>query len=321
MDIRLALYELAIRHQLNAEVIRKLRALSGLDAEPLQLDRCMTKGIAVLGAFLGGSGIIFWIAANWGSFGRAGRFALLQVFFLVSCLGATRLPQARAALATVSFMTMGGLFAYFGQTYQTGADPWQLFATWSLLSLPLCFAVKSDALWTAWCWVTMTGISLWATAFSGDKWYVHSANAQIYLAGWSLALVVCGLLSPLASSATGAGKWSLRSAIMLTTGMIALTGLADLLERPGMMYSLALTLVAAAAYFLTRPKLFDVFSLSGVGLLLDVLVIGLLARLLLKRAEIAGLLVLGLSAAAILGGTVHVIVSVARHIKQSREAQ
>lgn len=322
VDLRLALYELAARHQLDSEAARKLRALSGLDAEPPQLERSIMKGIAMLGAFLGGSGIIFWIAANWDSLGRAGRFALLQVFFTASCLGAARLIQARAALAIVTFMTMGGLFAYFGQTYQTGADPWQLFASWSLLSLPLCFAVRSDALWTAWTWVTMVGISLWVMALSGGQWSPRSANAQVHLAAWGLAFTACALVGPFAVRATGAGKWSRRSAITLTTVMITLTGIADLFDGPiGTIYPLALTLVAAAAYFLTRPKLFDIFTLSSVGLLLDVLLVCLLARLLLQRLEIAGLVVLGLSAAAILGGTIHAIVSVNRDIKQQGKHQ
>lgn len=317
MDLRLAVYELSAQHQLDANATRRLKMLSGLDAEPEQLERSLMKGMAILSAFLGGAGIIFWIAANWDSFGRAGRFALLQGFFIAMCLGAARLHQARTALATVAFMTMGGLFAYFGQTYQTGADPWQLFATWSLLSLPLCFVVKSDALWTAWCWVTMTGISLWVAALSGYHWSLHGDGIAVHLGGWGLALASCTLLSPLAVRATGAGKWSLRSAVTLTTLMISLTGLVDLFDRGAdIMFPLALALAAAAAFLLAQPKLFDVFALSAVGLSVDVLLIGLLAKLLVDHGEIAGLLMVGLSAAAILGCTVHLIVSIARKANQ-----
>ena len=40
-------------------------------------------------------------------------------------------------MGLLAMLGMGALFAYFGQTYQTGADPWQLFALWAALSLPL----------------------------------------------------------------------------------------------------------------------------------------------------------------------------------------
>jgi uncharacterized membrane protein len=321
MDLRLAVYELTAQHQLDAEAARKLHALAGLDAEPAQLEPSMMKGLALLGAFLGGAGIVFWIAANWDTFGRAGRFALLQAFFVVMCLGAARLSKARPALATVAFMTMGGLFAYFGQTYQTGADPWQLFAAWSLLALPLCFAVKSDALWTAWCWVMMTAISLWVAALTGHQWDINGTRAVVHLGGWGLALATCALLSPVVARATGAGKWSWRTAIALATAMISLAALIDLFDKGAdILFPLALALAGAAAFLLVQPKLFDVFGLSAVGLSVDILLIGLLAKLL-DSHNIGSLLILGLSAAAILGGTVHVIASAARKANQHRGGQ
>ena len=49
------------------------------------------KNMAVLAAALGGLGIIFWIAANWSDFGRAGRFGLLQALVLIMCAGAALL--------------------------------------------------------------------------------------------------------------------------------------------------------------------------------------------------------------------------------------
>ena len=56
---------------------------------------------------------------------------------VVAGLGAMLLPVWRAPLALLVFLITGGLFASIGQTYQTGADPWQLFALWAALGLPL----------------------------------------------------------------------------------------------------------------------------------------------------------------------------------------
>lgn len=210
MDLRLACYELSARHKLPPVTARQLHDLSGADSEPEQLERSFTAGLTMTAAFLGGAGVIFWIAANWDAIGRFGRFALLQGLFLALTIGAASVPRARAALATAAFMTMGGLFAYFGQTYQTGADPWQLFAAWSLLSLPICLAAKSDAVWTAWCWVTMTGISLWIAALVGYRWHIGDADRGTYLQAWGMAAAACALLSPLAARFTESGLYLLR---------------------------------------------------------------------------------------------------------------
>ena len=88
MDLRLALYELASAHRLDAEAMRRLETLAGLNREPAKLSHWLPRGVAVLAAALGGLGIIFWIAANWQDLSRYGRFALLEGCFLVMCAGA-----------------------------------------------------------------------------------------------------------------------------------------------------------------------------------------------------------------------------------------
>lgn len=322
MDLRQAVYELTAQHQLDDESARRLHAVADLGAQPRELERSMIRGLSLLAAFLLGAGIIFWIAANWNAFSRAGRFSLLQGFFIAMCLGAARLPQARAALATTAFMVMGGTFAYFGQTYQTGADPWQLFAAWSLLSLPLCFAVRSDSLWTAWCWVVMTAITLWVTAMNGGRWSVNDSETLVHLGGWLLALATCAFLSPLCSRLNGAGTWSFRSAIALAGIMITLGALVDLFDHgAAVLFPLGLVLAALAAGLFIQPRYFDVFGLSVAGLSIDTILIGVLAKTLVQGNDVGGLLILGLAAAGILAGTVHLIVSASRKVSQDGGAQ
>ena len=86
---------------------------------------------------------------------RRGWLVLTQL----ALAGALWRPALRAPLALLAFLGTGGLFAYFGQTYQTGADAWQLFALWGALALPLCLGARSDALWAPWALVVMTAIS------------------------------------------------------------------------------------------------------------------------------------------------------------------
>jgi uncharacterized membrane protein len=132
--------------------------------EPPGLAARLWPGVAVLGAALVGLGIILWLAANWQDLGRMGRFALLQGIVLVASIGAAMNARARAPLALGAMLCIGGLFAYFGQTYQTGADPWQLFALWAVLALPLALGARSDVLWAPWALVVVVAVSLWTHA-------------------------------------------------------------------------------------------------------------------------------------------------------------
>src|SRR5688572_11358429 len=113
---------------------------------------CHASGVAALGA-----GAIFFIAANWQAFGIVGHFALLQGA-LLACVGvaAWRPPPhvwGRASLVLAILLT-GGLLALFGQTYQTGADVFELFFYWALLALPFALAASSGAAWAVW-WVVL----------------------------------------------------------------------------------------------------------------------------------------------------------------------
>ena len=134
MDLRLALYEIAATHRLDTAATARLERLAGLRDAPVDLARQLPRSVACLAAALGGLGLIFWVAANWDLLSRAARFGLLQTVVVAMCLGAWWKPAARAPLGLLALLGIGGLFAYFGQTYQTGADAWQLFALWAAMA-------------------------------------------------------------------------------------------------------------------------------------------------------------------------------------------
>lgn len=319
MDLRLALYDWAATHGLDASRTRALHRLAGLDAEPPALSTWGPRAVAVLAAAMGGLGVVFWVAANWDTLGRFGRFALLQGFFAVMCLGALWRPAARSPLALLALLTIGGLFAYFGQTYQTGADPWQLFALWALLALPLCLGARSDVLWTPWALVAMTAISLWVHAHTGHRWRVGPQDLQVHAIGWGLGLALVAALGGRARRFTGAGAWAWRSALTLWVAMLSASALFGLFDRPvAPQYVLGLALLAGAAAVLALPRFAEVYGLSAVALGLNVLIVGGLARWLFEGVgarsgdPIGRLLVLGLVAAGLLAATVSGVLRVAR---------
>jgi uncharacterized membrane protein len=275
----------------------------------------VTTAIAVLAAALVGLGLVMWVAANWNDFGRMGRFGLLQATVLAMCIGAALSERARSPLGLLALIAIGGLFAYFGQTYQTGADPWQLFALWAVLALPLCIGARSDVLWAPWALVAAVAISLWLHAHTGHMWRAEPSDWPAYLAAWLACAALVLALGPLAQPWTGAGSWSMRTAGTLAVGMVTVSGILALLhDSVAPQYGVALLLFAGGALALAATRLFDVFVLSAVMLGLDTLLVGGMARGLFLRGgtgdPIGKLFIIGLAAAGLLALSVTLVMRV-----------
>lgn len=317
MELRLALYELVAREALSPTAARRLEVLAGLSGEPAGLPRQLSRGVALLAAALGGLGVIFWVAAHWGSLGRAGQFALLQGLLAVMALGAWRFPGARVPLALLAWLNLGGLLAFFGQTYQTGADPWQLFALWALLTSPLALAVRSDALWLPWALVALTGVALWMQTFlSHSRWWAQPTDTSLHLFGWLAGAAVVAAFAPAARRWTGAGAWSLRGGVLLWVVMVTGTALHAMALRNGAgtvwLGILMLGLATAGAAMLRRP---DIPALCVVALGLNTLLVCGLANALFSGPSnglMGQLFVIGLVATALLAGTAKGILALSR---------
>lgn len=319
MDLRLALYDLAAKHQLDAPASAQLKRLAGVGQEPAALAHWLPRGLAIVGAALGGLGVIFWIAANWGALGRSGCFALLQGLFGATCAGALLLPTARVPLALLAMLSIGALFAYFGQTYPSGADAWQLFALWAGLSLPLCLAVRSDVLWAPWTVLALSALALHTYAMTEHSWRIASSDFAAHGGAFGLAMLLSLVFSQPCRSVTGAAPWALRAAVAQAALFIATVALVSLFAGDGMaQYWLGGVVLLAAAWALTRPRLFDMFSLSALALGINVLFVCGMGRLLLdyNHTGIYGwllpLALLGVLAAGALAGTVRLLMALAR---------
>lgn len=285
------------------------------DAREKPLTAALARATAMLAAALTGLGVIFWLAANWDTLGHIGQFALLELALLACGLAALWRPSWRAPLSLLLFLLAGGLLANVGQTYQTGADPWQLFALWAALGLPMAWGGRHDALWSAWAVVLMTALSLWVSAHTSRWWIVSDQDAAIYLFAWALSLLVVGGLSAPARPWIGAGPWSLRLALTLTVVLITSTAVANILSGKGpLLYALALLALCAGAILLSRRAHFDLYGLSVCALGLNVCLVSGLAQFLLGDARgdmLLAWLLLGLMAAALLSGTVMVVMRLA----------
>jgi len=313
-DIRLVLYRWVGRHGLDANQHAQLLREAGLGQEPAGLQQRLIQGLAVLAAALAAFGLLMWLAANWDDLGRFGRFALLQGLVLLLALAAWLRPQQRAALGLALFLVLGGLFAYFGQTYQTGADPWQLFALWAALGLPLGLALRSDVLWAPWVLVLMAAIALW--------WQAEAPPIQgLQLLHWALLATALALLGRTLRPWTGAGPWSWRLALLLAVGQLSFSALLLLFGGDEtLLFSLAILLLAGAAFGLARPAHIEIFGLSVLALALNVLLLAGLGRWLLEdhRVEpIASFALLTLVGAGLLSLSVKGLLAAARRQRES----
>lgn len=316
MSLHEQLYQYTSQGGLDASSARRLWQLSGQGQVPARLWARLRAGAAVLAAGLVGFGVMLWVAANWDGFTRFERFALLQGFVVLAVLGAW-IPQwgaqrdvpagaridARAALGLLAFLTLGGLLAYFGQTYQTGADAWTLFALWAALSLPLIAAISSDLVWAPWQIVTSLAISLWSHTYGGYDWSVGAGALPVHAIALGLSLL---LTAALALHGWRSGQWwawrlsvVTGSAFGLALGVISLFA-----STIAPQYALVLGLFGVAMALAWWRR--EVFVMSAAALALNVLLIGgwVHGRRLRDFDEL--LLVAGL-AALLLAGSVQLI--------------
>ena len=122
-------------------------------------------GLGVLAMALG---VVFFVAFNWDALGKFGKFALVEGALITSLLPLLRYDLS-SRIGQVSLtgaaILVGALLALFGQTYQTGADAWQLFATWGVLILPWAVLGRFEPLWILWVGIVNVAIVLYFTLF------------------------------------------------------------------------------------------------------------------------------------------------------------
>lgn len=274
-------------------------------SEPLWLRSWLPRGALIAGGALAGLGLIFWIAANWAGFGRFGRLAVIELAFLAACVAGWRFPLARSAAGIVALLSIGALLACLGQTYQTGADSWQLFALWAGLALPLCLGLRSPALWTPWTVVAMACIARLMFLHGGPG---HAGAMPLGAAG---AFAIAFALAPRWQRQTGGGVWPFRAALLQAVCLVLVMGLVGLFARPPATdYWIGLAILAAVAAWLYRPHRRDIAGLCAAALAIDILLVCGVARLVLDHAAsrpVTEMLLIAAAAIASLSLTAHLL--------------
>jgi uncharacterized membrane protein len=235
-------------------------------------------------AWIGGLAIafaaMFFIAYNWDDLGRFAKFGMVEALLLATILiywklGREKITSKIALLMASIFL--GVLLALFGQTYQTGADPWQLFFNWSLLMLPWAIIGRFSAIWILWISLINLSIVLYFTAFRGAIFFIVGSGETGML--WALfifntiALIVWELLSNRWQWLEE--RWAPRL-IAIGSG-VTITWLVIYVIFDDRHYAGLTALVWAAwlvaFYFIYRKIRQDLFMLAGISLSAIIVVI------------------------------------------------
>ena len=151
---RAALARLRDSGELPAPAWEKALALCGFIPDRRDWFAYWRQIFLLCGALFFLSGVIFFIAWNWAEMHRFARMAMVGAIVAASGVGAlargldTRLGQV---LLLSCGIAIGPMLAVFGQTYQTGAELWELFRVWTALLILLAVAGKQAGLWfVAW---------------------------------------------------------------------------------------------------------------------------------------------------------------------------
>lgn len=199
-DQRSVLFRLAEAGLLTPAQLARAADAAPLAPPPAEWRRLFDRLLAFGGVLLLGAAAVFFFAYNWDQLHRFAKFGLAFAA-LAGCTVAAFLSRPfgtpyRAALFGACIAT-GALLALIGQTYQSGADVWELFAAWAALMTPFALLSRSAASWALWLVVANAAVmralsqSVW-WGFVGSLFHVR---ALLAIAGLNLVVLLvfeCG---------------------------------------------------------------------------------------------------------------------------------
>lgn len=292
----------------------------------------------LLGVTLGVCGLIFFMAWNWEDMSRIAKFITLEaVFVLFGAYSVLRRRaadggprwDARMALFGAALLA-GGMLALYGQLYQTGADPWELFRAWTFMLVILAVPGRATVFWFMVWLVGSLWCGLYLAANIDPRW-----DTQV------LALLVGGCqfvmlaFNEIASHILNKrnisydrGRWLSRtigSAAIACLAFFAVGSLADSYWTesqlmPTCFYGLSLALTFAVYYKFIPELLFlslSVFSLATfTGVKVSVMILGS------RHFDLGMLLFLGLFFLALVFASLKLILMLNKGIRaRARESR
>ena len=161
------------------------RALEIMRPTPANWQSFLRRALLLIAVVLFVAGVIFFFAFNWKDLPRLARLGLVQALFAMFIAGFFfSRGVVRGAAATGASLTVGAIFAVFGQIYQTGADSYLLFEMWAICAFFIAVFSRFSGSWLIWLIVTNLAVYFYFEqmfAFGHDlpRWLSHSAICAI----------------------------------------------------------------------------------------------------------------------------------------------
>ena len=272
--------------------------LAGIVPDGAGWQQFLSRLFLLLGVTFLVAAVGFFVAYNWNEMGRFIKIALLEAVVVIAALMAARFApddlRGRAALLGAVLAT-GPLLAYIGQTYQTGADTYELFRAWALLALPWVLLARWRPLWATWILIVNLALSLYfaeawrplgAALTASTPLLVHLAvNAAFLLA-----------LEAFEGRLEGGGRSAERLAIALVLAAALFLYFLFLFDshHRELWQPLVAALMFAAVWFAYRRQRLDLLALALWCFCLIAATVATIAKLLFEaRAETSALLLSG----------------------------
>lgn len=258
-------------HGLKPADVETVLDLAGARPSPAELRHTGTRALQLAGLLSLAAGVIFFVAANWDAFAIFGRFALLEAL-LVACVGAALWrppPQPIGRFALLgAFILAGALFALFGQTWQTGANVYELFLTWSLIGLPFVIAAGWSVAWAAWIFVLNVALALYCglNPVGGLLWAMLAISSFTTAQSLALAMAVnFGLWLFVALRKLGP-RWVRRLLVAFMVLYACWAGVIAIADGGSSLWALLiLTVLLAVLGVHTFSRREDVFPFAGIA--------------------------------------------------------
>lgn len=272
--------------------------------------------LLLFGSALVLAGVIFFFAYNWAAMGRYLKFVLIEAG-IVACIvgsyfrGGKRL-SGKVLLLSASVL-VGVFLAVYGQTYQTGADAFELFIGWAVLILGWVFISEFAGLWILWLILLNTGVILYWKQVGDPAYslpYESLCMVMAFLNGLALTLYEAGIKRGLEWLK---GRW-LRGLLIagflvpLSIPIIHLIVNPEVIRRVIVLASVAWGVGAAAAYVCYRYEIHDMIPLAIVVSDVSLILLIFIGKILFldRRGEAAGLfLVFSLIVLVVVSGAVY----------------
>lgn len=288
------------------EHLRRSLSLAGALPSAAAWRRFLDYLLLGLGTLLLASGVIFFVAYNWNDLGRFAKFALIEGVVLVALAAVWRLDLdsmgGKAALFAAALF-VGALLALIGQTYQTGADTFELFGSWALAILPWALAGRFATLWMLWLALLNVAIAFYYQALAGPLGILFSPQDSLWVL-FALNTLALALWENLAASGFSwlRERWATRVLATASGGLATALALIAILDGPhGDVMAVPVWLAwLAGAYAFYRSRMPDIYVLAGGVLSVIVVVTVLLSKHLLDgRGEAGAFLFIGLAVIAL----------------------